>query len=93
MPFVPPELYVIIKNEKYTCQTANDVWQFAILIYFCLTGTAPWQHADYIKDTAYASFWRYQKRRVTKVPVHFKKFASRLLRMFRRMFEHKPENR
>ncbi|XP_044735155.1 serine/threonine-protein kinase meng-po [Chrysoperla carnea] len=92
-PFVPPELYEVLSNERYHCKAANDTWQLGILIFVCLTGCPPWQSADCIGDLAYASFWRYQKRRVTKIPHQFKRFTPRLLRMFRRMFEHKPEKR
>lgn len=93
LPFVPPELYEIVPNEKYSCKASSDVWQLAVLIFVCLTGCPPWQNADCISDTAYGAFFRYQKRRVTKVPHNFRKFSPRLLRMFRRMFEHKPDKR
>lgn len=93
LPFVPPELYEMVANERYNCKSSSDVWQLAVLIFVCLTGCPPWQNADCISDTSYASFWRYQKRRVTKVPHNFRKFSPRLLRMFRRMFEHKPDKR
>lgn len=93
LPFVPPELYEMVANERYSCKASSDVWQLGVLIFVCLTGCPPWQNADCISDTAYAAFWRYQKRRVTKVPQNFRKFTPRLLRMFRRMFEHKPDKR
>lgn len=93
LPFVPPELYEVVSNERYNCKSSSDVWQLGVLIFVCLTGCPPWQNADCISDVAYASFWRYQKRRVTKVPHQFRKFTPRLLRMFRRMFEHKPDKR
>lgn len=93
LPFVPPELYEVVSNERYNCKSSSDVWQLAVVIFVCMTGCPPWQNADSISDAAYASFWRYQKRRVTKVPHQFRKFTPRLLRMFRRMFEHKPDKR
>lgn len=93
LSFVPPELCEVVSNERYNCKSSSDVWQLGVLIFVCLTGYPPWQNADCISDASYASFWRYQKRRVTKVPHQFRKFSPRLLRMFRRMFEHKPDKR
>lgn len=93
LPFVPPEIHEIVANERYACAIANDVWQLAIVIFVCLTGCPPWQNADPISDTQYAAFYRFQKKKITKAPYNFKKFTPRLLRMFRRMFEPKPEMR
>lgn len=93
LPFLPPEIYETIKNEKYICKTSSDSWQLGIILFVCLTGCPPWQMADSIQDPNYSAFWRYQKRRTTKIPIPFKKFSPRALRMFRRVFEHKPDKR
>ena len=91
--FLPPEIYDIIKNERYTCKKSADCWQFAVVLFVCLTGSPPWQSADYIQDPHYSAFQRWLKRRTTKIPTNFRRFTPRLLRYFRRMFEHKPEKR
>lgn len=93
VPFQPPEIFEIIKNERYTCKRSADYWQFGIVLFVCLTGNPPWQSADLIQDPDYSSFQRFLKRRTTKIPSTFKRFTPRMLRYFRRVFEHKPEKR
>lgn len=91
--FLPPEVCDIVKNEKYHCQSANDTWQLGIVIFVCLTGCPPWQKADEMLDQQYKSFSRWRQRRCIKMPNNFRKFSVRLLRLFRRLFENKPEKR
>ncbi|CAD1480048.1 unnamed protein product [Heterotrigona itama] len=93
LPFQPPEIYEIVKNERYACKRSADCWQFGIVLFVCLTGNPPWQTADLIQDPEYSAFQRWLKRRTTKVPPTFRRFTPRLLRYFRRTFEHKPEKR
>lgn len=93
LPFQPPEIYEIVKNERYACKRSADCWQFGIVLFVCLTGNPPWQTADLIQDPEYSAFQRWLKRRTTKVPPSFRRFTPRLLRYFRRTFEHKPEKR
>lgn len=92
-PFLPPEVCEVVKNERFTCKTAADVWQTGIVLFVCLTGCPPWQSAELTTDTDYSSFVNWQKRRSTKIPHQFKRFTPRLLRLFRRILEHKPEKR
>ncbi|KAG7209907.1 hypothetical protein KM043_011502 [Ampulex compressa] len=91
--FQPPEIYEVIKNERYACKRSADCWQFGIVLFVCLTGNPPWQSADLIQDPDYSAFQRWLKRRTAKIPPSFRRFAPRLLRYFRRAFEHKPEKR
>ncbi|KAK6634156.1 hypothetical protein RUM43_001772 [Polyplax serrata] len=91
--FQPPEVCEIVKNEKYYCQSANDTWQLGVVIFVCLTGCSPWEKADEILDAQYKAFSKWQQRRVIKMPANFRKFSVRLLRLFRRLFENKPEKR
>lgn len=91
--FLPPEVCEIVRNERYICKSSADVWQLAVVLFVCLTGNTPWQHADSIRDGNYSAFFRYQRRRTTKIPNNFRRFSPRLLRMFRKMFEHKPDKR
>ncbi|KAL6421787.1 hypothetical protein ACFW04_010963 [Cataglyphis niger] len=93
VPFQPPEIHEIIKNERYACKRSSDCWQFGIVLFVCLTGNPPWQSADLIRDPDYSAFQRWLKRRTTKIPPTFRRFTPRLLRYFRRTFEHKPEKR
>lgn len=91
--FLPPEIHEIVKNERYTCKKSSDCWQFAVVLFVCLTGNPPWSKADLIQDPDYSNFQRWHKRRTTKIPGPCRKFTPRLLRYFRRMFEHKPDKR
>lgn len=91
--FLPPEVIEAVKNEKFICRTSYDSWQFGILIYSLLTGNPPWRKADWVHDSQYAAFKKYQERKTTKIPDNFKKFSPRLLRAFRRIFEHDAESR
>lgn len=91
--FLPPEVIEAVKNEKFICKTSSDSWQFGIMIYSLLTGNSPWRKADWVHDSQYAAFKKYQERKTTKIPDNFKKFSPRLLRAFRKIFEHNEENR
>lgn len=70
----------------------QDVWQLGILVYVLLTGQLPWQKAD-LTDPNYAEYINWRKRRTLRTPKRFTNFTSRLLRMFKRMLEPKPEKR
>lgn len=80
--FLPPEVIEAVKNEKFICRTSYDSWQFGILIYSLLTGNPPWRKADWVHDSQYSAFKKYQERKTTKIPDNFKKFSPRLLREF-----------
>lgn len=90
--FLPPEIHEVIKHERYTCKRSADCWQFGIVLFVCLTGNPPWQSAVPIQDPDYSSFQRWLKTRLN-VPAQFRRFTPRLLRFFRRVFEHKPDKR
>ena len=92
-PFLPPEQCDALRNEKFTCRRYADCWQAAIVLFVCATGNTPWQIAQMAMNPDYMNFAKWQKRRTTKVPMQFKKFTPRLLRMFRRLLAHKPEDR
>ncbi|XP_055385705.1 serine/threonine-protein kinase meng-po isoform X2 [Condylostylus longicornis] len=91
--FIPPEILEIVKNERFTCRPAADSWQFGIILYTILTGTLPWKLADWVKDTNYAAFMKYQQKKTQKLPDNFKKFSQRLIRCFRKYFDHSAEDR
>lgn len=91
--FLPPEILEVVKNERFICKTAADSWQFGVLLFHCLTGSAPWKSADWGKDAQYSAFVKYQKKKTTTVPENFRKFSTRLIRAFRRILDPDPENR
>ena len=92
LPYAPPEICDTVYNEGYHVDPSSDVWQLAIMMYVCLTGTVPWQKAD-ITDPRYNHFIKWQKRKSTRLPKNFTLFSTRLLRLFRRMLEPKSEKR
>ncbi|XP_037828622.1 serine/threonine-protein kinase meng-po [Lucilia sericata] len=91
--FVPPEVLEIVKNERFTCLPASDSWQFGILMFHILTGSAPWNAADWVKDVKYCNFMKYEQRKTTKIPDSFRRFSARLMRCFRKYLSHDPEDR
>lgn len=91
--FLPPEVIESVKNEKFICRTASDTWQFGIMIYSLLTGNAPWAKADWVHDSKYAAFKKYEERKTQKLPDSFKGFTPRILRAFRKMLNHNAEDR
>ncbi|XP_050077582.1 serine/threonine-protein kinase meng-po [Anopheles maculipalpis] len=91
--FLPPEVLEVVKNERFICKASSDSWQFGIVLYVCLTGATPWKSADWVRDAKYAAFMKYQKRETTKIPDNFRRFTPRLLRAFRRIFDHRDEDR
>lgn len=82
-----------MKNERFICKASSDVWQFGILLYTILTGTTPWNSADWMKDSNYCNFMKYEQRKTTKVPENYKRFSARLMRCFRKYLTHEPEDR
>lgn len=91
--FLPPEVLEVVKNERFVCRSSSDSWQFGVILYISLTGTSPWLKADWVQDSKYCTFMKYQKRESTKIPDNFKRFSPRLLRAFRRIFDHNEEDR
>ncbi|XP_058819974.1 serine/threonine-protein kinase meng-po [Topomyia yanbarensis] len=91
--FLPPEVLEVVKNERFICKASADSWQFGIILYVCLIGSTPWKSADWVRDSKYAVFMKYQKRESTKIPENFRRFTPRLLRAFRRIFDHTEEDR
>ncbi|XP_037957958.1 serine/threonine-protein kinase meng-po-like, partial [Teleopsis dalmanni] len=91
--FVPPEVLEIVKNERFLCLPSSDSWQFGILLYNILTGSPPWNSADWVKDAQYANFMKYEQRKTTKIPDNFRRFSPRLMRCFRKYLSHDPEDR
>lgn len=91
--FLPPEILEVVKNERFACKNSCDSWQFGILMFIILTGSPPWQSADWVRDVNYAAFMKYQKRKTQKIPDNFRKFTPRLIRAFRKYFDSHEEDR
>ena len=92
IPYTPPEICEALKGERYTVETSADVWAFAVLIFCMLTGNFPWELASH-KDSFYTEFMQWQKRKTVKIPSQWQKFSPRMMRLFRRLMEPKPEKR
>lgn len=92
IPYTPPEICDAVYNEGYVCETSTDVWSFGVTLYCCMTGNFPWEKAD-IDDSYYNEFLNWQKRKTVKIPSQWRKFSPRLMRLFRRLLEVKPERR
>lgn len=58
-----------------------------------ISGSTPWDRADWVRDAKYANFMKYQKRETQKIPDNFKRFTPRMLRGFRRLFDHDERDR
>lgn len=82
-----------MKHERFICRSSSDSWQFGIMIYSLLTGNVPWRKADWVNDTKYAAFKKYEERKTTKIPENFNKFSPRFLRAFRKILCHNMEDR
>ena len=92
IPYTPPEVCSALKGEQYAVDTAADVWGFAVLIFCALTGNFPWELAHQ-SDSFYGEFSAWQRRKALRTPSQWKMFTSRLMRLFRRMLEPRPERR
>lgn len=78
----------------YRATTSNDVWQFGIVIFVCLTGCLPWQKAatDDPRYTCYLS-WQSTTIPIKRQPKLFKLLTSKAQRFFKKYLEPKPEKR
>ena len=46
LPYCPAELVAKHANEWYQVDRVQDVFQFGIVVFFCLQGVLPWQKVD-----------------------------------------------
>ncbi|CAB4060755.1 SBK [Lepeophtheirus salmonis] len=49
LPYCPPELFARHANEYYQVDKMQDIFQFGIVIFFCLFGILPWQKKQTLK--------------------------------------------
>ncbi|XP_075225689.1 serine/threonine-protein kinase meng-po isoform X2 [Lycorma delicatula] len=96
LPYAPPEVLQINNDDTYKAETCHDVWQFAIVIFVCLTGCLPWQKAA-LDDPRYARYlYWYNSNGVlmhVRVPKLFKLLSSRCQRWMRKFLEPRGDKR
>ncbi|KAL1128913.1 hypothetical protein AAG570_013447, partial [Ranatra chinensis] len=96
IPYSPPEVLATNIDQTYKCQSSHDVWQFAIVVFVCLTGCLPWQKAA-LDDPRYVRYLSWQASSGVLMPVRrpklFKLLSSRAQRWFRKFLEPRPEKR
>ena len=66
LPYCPAELVAKHANEYYQVDRVQDVFQFGIVVFFCLLGVLPWQKADRT-DPHFAEFCCWREKRTSKV--------------------------
>lgn len=78
----------------FRTNTSHDVWQFAIVIFVCLTGCLPWQKAA-LDDPRYVRYLSWQNTNIPlkRQPKLFKLVSSKAQRLFKKYLEPKPEKR
>ena len=70
----------------------QDVFQFGIVVFFCLFGILPWQRAD-VTDPNFAHFCAWRTKKTSKPPKSFKPMTSRAQKMFRKLMDIDPSKR
>jgi len=92
LPYCPAELVARHANEYYQVDKVQDVFQFGIVVFFCLQGVLPWQKADRT-DPHFAEFCSWREKRTSKVPRNFKPLSSRAQKLFRKLLDPNPSKR
>ncbi|XP_022900686.1 serine/threonine-protein kinase meng-po-like [Onthophagus taurus] len=94
LPYAPPEVLQVATDGNYMASTSHDVWQFAIVIFVCLTGCLPWQKAA-SDDPRYCRYLSWQATTIPlkKQPKLFKLVSSKAQKLFKKYLEPKPEKR
>ncbi len=89
LPYCPPELVAKHANEYYQVDRAQDVFQFGVVVFFCVFGSLPWQRAD-VTDPNFAEFFAWRAKRTSKPPKNFKPLTSRAQKLFRKLMDVDP---
>lgn len=80
----------------FRAEPSHDVWQFAIVLFVCLTGCLPWQKAS-SDDPRYVSYllWHNSNGVMMAVrrPKLFKLLSSKAQRLLRKFLEPKKDRR
>jgi len=92
LPYCPAELVAKHTNEYYQVDRVQDVFQFGIVVFFCLLGILPWQKAD-PTDPNFNDFRIWRKKKSNKIPRNFKSMTARAQKLFRKLLDPDPERR
>lgn len=92
-PYTPPEICDVVCNESFAASPSTDVWQCGITMYCLLTGTFPWDEACSKSDKVYGSFNSWCQHRSLHTPVRWQRFSSKLLKLFRKIFNPSRQDR
>ncbi|XKL63934.1 hypothetical protein PGB90_006298 [Kerria lacca] len=96
LPYSPPEILATNTDQTYRTESSHDVWQFAIVLFVCLTGCLPWQKAS-SDDPRYVSYLLWHNSNgvmmAVRKPKMFKLLSSKGQRMLRKFLEPKQEKR
>ncbi|XP_001943824.1 serine/threonine-protein kinase meng-po [Acyrthosiphon pisum] len=96
IPYMPPEILAIDAEHKYKVETSHDVWQFAVVLFVCLTGCLPWQKAS-SEDPRFVSYVYWMSSNGIMSPFRrpklFKMLTSNAQRMFRKFLQPNVQTR
>ncbi|XP_022182161.1 serine/threonine-protein kinase SBK1 isoform X1 [Myzus persicae] len=96
IPYMPPEILAIDTEHKYKVETSHDVWQFAVVLFVCLTGCLPWQKAS-SEDPRFVSYVYWVSSNGIMSPFRrpklFKMLTSNAQRMFRKFLQPNVQTR
>ncbi|XP_034250004.1 serine/threonine-protein kinase SBK1 isoform X2 [Thrips palmi] len=98
LPYSPPEVLLTDTDQTYKAETSHDVWQFAVVVFVCLTGCLPWQKAA-PDDPRYARYvsWRAAASMpflpASRRPKLWRLISARAQRMLRNFLEPRADRR
>jgi serine/threonine-protein kinase SBK len=108
LPYAPPEVLLIDSEAAYKAEFHQDVWQFGVILFVCVTGCLPWQKASPSDDPRYSRYVQWHSSATgggpggllamalvspRRRPKLFKLLTSRAQRMFRKFLEPRCEKR
>uniref|UniRef100_A0A0K2T9A4 Serine/threonineprotein kinase, putativelike [Tribolium castaneum] n=1 Tax=Lepeophtheirus salmonis TaxID=72036 RepID=A0A0K2T9A4_LEPSM len=94
LPYCPPELFARHANEYYQVDKMQDIFQFGIVIFFCLFGILPWQKADTKTDPHFGDFYSWRnKKSGGKIPKNFKPLTTKGQKFFKKILDPDPYKR
>ncbi|XP_008479093.1 serine/threonine-protein kinase meng-po, partial [Diaphorina citri] len=96
LPYSPPDVLERNTDETYKAETSQDIWQFAIVVFVCLTGCLPWQKAA-PDDPRYSRYLYWINSTGVLMPIRqpklFKILSNKAQRWFRKFLEPRPDKR
>lgn len=88
--------YIYLYIYVYRVETSHDVWQFAVVLFVCLTGCLPWQKAS-SEDPRFVSYVYWVSSNGIMSPFRrpklFKMLTSNAQRMFRKFLQPNVQSR